>query len=742
MKLSFNDKLCCFLSVLGVVVGGANANRKLIMAKNDEGIEDQYIVVMKECGGVESKGHNVFGSQGPNAFSQEMAQAIIQDRDAEIGFIYSATICGFSATMSNIEAEKISERDDVAYIEQNAVVTASDITWGIDRIDQRDLPVDNTYEPFNKGSGVDAYIIDTGIYVDHDEFEGRASWGVTYADDEYDNADCNGHGTHVAGTVGGKTYGVAKNVKLIAVKVLNCAGSGSWADVIAGIDWVRKEVAERGNNASTANLSLGGGKIQAVNDAVKRLHESGVVTAVAAGNSNSDAKNYSPASESTVLTVGATSSSDARSSFSNYGEFIDIFAPGSGITAAWIGSPTNTRTISGTSMASPHVCGAAALYLSTGMDAKDVSDFLIASASKDKVGDDKNSPNRLLFLKPPSESPSSSPSPSDSASDSAHFSWDINMIEADDGTSEDGKAFIKVHYESSDRKYRVEVFADDCTSSTDVFSVEEERTDSHKEGYMHVDVDLTIDQEKLEKSSLWEENGNGGFFSFCVLKSLLASDDTAVTRKHTIFRVSVDNQAGFSIGGIAIKEDEFDVEDLSITYAGTVKAFQCEENTYKRVDGTVLGPFDKLNVCVDVDAAESPDTVVNGILDLTITQDDTRLSFIALKNGEPAEDDLHLVSTKCNADGICMARVQLISAFFLDPKVLNVEGVATLGGTSRKLNLPVRTSSSLRGGGNEKRNLQEDEKDDEFTLKVGLTQPCKEGKGATSILRNIIKGQE
>lgn len=737
MKLSFNNKFFCFLSVLGVVVGSANATRNLMLAETD-GIENEYIVVTKECPIAESR--------GSNTSSQDMALAITQDIDAEPGFIYDTTICGFSTTMSYEDAETISERDDVDYVAQNVVFTASDVTWGIDRIDQRILPVDNTFTPFSDGSGVDAYIIDTGIYVDHEEFEGRAEWGHNAADN--DNRDCNGHGTHVAGTVGGKEYGVAKNVHLIAVKVLTCQGSGSAAGVIAGIEWVAKEAKKRGK-PSTANLSLGGGKYQPINEAVRKLHASGVVTVVAAGNSNADARNYSPASEPTVLTVGATTVYDRRSSFSNYGELLDIFAPGSSIKAAYIGGRTKTATLSGTSMAAPHVCGAAALHLSAGIDANVVSDLLINSATPNKVEDPgSGSPTRLLFLeqlsttKAPTSTMSSAPTPATSSgtrapssSDSNPLSWDINMVKVSDGTNDEGKPTINILYESSYRDYQVEVFAGDCESATDVFSVSEKDIDSNREGYMNVDVTLSFDQDELEKSPLWDENGR--LFLFCVSKSLLTGD-IIVTQRNTIIQMSLDNQGDFSVNGIAVEGEDVLQENHSMTYTGTVTAFQCDENSYERVDGdTFLGPFDVLNVCVKVDEAES-DVVVSGILNLNITQDITGVSFVALKNGETEDNLKDLVSTKCNGAGICMARVQLINAFFSDLQSLNVGGVATLGGTSRKLNLPVRTSLSLRGGGKAERNLQEDDEDNEFTLKVALAQPCKEGKGVTSILRDVI----
>jgi len=260
------------------------------------------------------------------------------------------------------------------------------------------------------GSGVVAYIIDTGIYIAHNEFKQRVSWGANFVDTN--NIDCNGHGTHVAGTVGGTTYGVAKNVELVAVKVLNCQGSGTWTGVINGIDWVVQQYKSH-KKPSVANMSLGGAKSATVDKAVELAVEAGVVMVVAAGNSNADACNSSPSGSPSAITIGATTISerlgteeDQRASFSNYGSCVAVFAPGQLIESAWIGSPNAVNTISGTSMASPHVCGAAAVYLSlnAGKTPADVKSFLINEATNDVidlscpvVGTCNNSPNKLLY---------------------------------------------------------------------------------------------------------------------------------------------------------------------------------------------------------------------------------------------------------------------------------------------------------------------------------------------------------
>jgi subtilisin family serine protease len=264
----------------------------------------------------------------------------------------------------------------------------------LDRIDQRDLPLNTTYNYNNTGADVRAYIIDTGIRTTHNEFGGRATWGTNTAGGPDD--DCHGHGTHVAGTVGGSTYGVAKGVSLVAVKVLNCAGSGTTTGVISGINWV----AANGIEPAVANMSLGGGASTALDNAVNNAVASGITFAVAAGNSSADACNYSPARAGNAITVGATTSTDARASYSNFGGCVDIFAPGSGITSAWKNSNSAKKTISGTSMATPHVTGVAALYLQGHPSANPgtVAGALTSSASTNKISNPgSGSPNLLLF---------------------------------------------------------------------------------------------------------------------------------------------------------------------------------------------------------------------------------------------------------------------------------------------------------------------------------------------------------
>jgi subtilisin family serine protease len=318
---------------------------------------------------------------------------------------YRHAVRGFAAEMSPAAVAKIRENPDVAYVEADAkvslTVTQNNATWGIDRIDQRSLPLSTTYNYASTGSGVRAYIIDTGVLNSHSEFGNRASSGYSAINDGRGTTDCNGHGTHVAGTVGGSTYGVAKQVSIVAVRVLDCGGSGSNSGVIAGIDWVTSD--HVAGDPAVANMSLGGGASSALDTALNNSIADGVSYAVAAGNSNTTACNTSPARVPGALTVGATTSSDARSSFSNYGTCLDLFAPGSSITSAWYTSSTATNTISGTSMASPHVAGAVARYLQNNRSASPttVSAAINRDATPDVVrSPGSGSPNRLLYVSP------------------------------------------------------------------------------------------------------------------------------------------------------------------------------------------------------------------------------------------------------------------------------------------------------------------------------------------------------
>lgn len=348
-------------------------------------ITDRYIVVFKKDVGnpaAEAANH----VRGPGA---------------QLHHVYSAALKGFAATLPAAALAGIQNNPNVDYIEQDQTVSLvvfeqSPATWGLDRIDQADTPLDTLYHYNSAGSGVHAFIIDTGIRADHVEFTGRLLPGYTAISDGRGTEDCNGHGTHVAGTVGGATWGVAKQVALAPVRVLDCRGSGTWSGVIAGVDWV----ANTTQRPAVANMSLGGGKSTSVNAAVAGAVAKGVTMVVAAGNSSADACNYSPASEPSAITVGATTSGDVRASYSNYGSCVDIFAPGSSITSAWHTSSSATNTISGTSMASPHVAGAAALVAETNPTASPaaVGAFLETNATANTLSSvGTGSPNLFLF---------------------------------------------------------------------------------------------------------------------------------------------------------------------------------------------------------------------------------------------------------------------------------------------------------------------------------------------------------
>jgi len=358
-----------------------------VLAASGTPVKDSYIIVLKDA-------------KADPAATKKAAADLAAANSGAVTHTYTSAVRGFAVRMSAEKAQKLAADARVAFVQQDGVVTASatqsPATWGLDRIDQRALPLDNSYTYSTTASNVTAYIIDTGILTAHSDFGGRATVGYDAIGDGRNGQDCNGHGTHVAGTVGGTTYGVAKAVRLVAVRVLNCSGSGTNAGVIAGVDWVTANAVK----PAVANMSLGGGAYAALDTAVTNSINSGVSYAVAAGNSNANACNYSPARTAAAITVGATTRTDARASFSNYGTCLDICAPGEGITSAWSTGTTATNTISGTSMASPHVAGGAALYLAANptATAATVRNALVANGTPNVVTNaGTGSPNVLLY---------------------------------------------------------------------------------------------------------------------------------------------------------------------------------------------------------------------------------------------------------------------------------------------------------------------------------------------------------
>ena len=322
-------------------------------------------------------------------------------------FVYTHALTGFAGAISDAARHGLLRDGRVRLVEPDGIATIvateteTNATWGLDRVDQRSLPLNTTYTHTDSGSGVTAYIIDTGIRFSHSEFAGRATSGYDAVDGGSAD-DCHGHGTHVAGTVGGGKYGVAQGVSLVAVRVLNCSGSGSWSGVIAGIDWITG-VHQLGAPA-VANLSLGGGANTSVDNAVRSMIADGVATAIAAGNGNivgiaQDACKSSPARVAEAMTIGATDKADKKASWSNYGKCVDWFAPGVGITSAWYTGDAATNTISGTSMATPHTAGVAALYLqgNPGATSQQVRDALYANTTKGIVTSSRTTNNHLLF---------------------------------------------------------------------------------------------------------------------------------------------------------------------------------------------------------------------------------------------------------------------------------------------------------------------------------------------------------
>ncbi|GAA3857115.1 hypothetical protein GCM10022243_23120 [Saccharothrix violaceirubra] len=371
-------------AVLAVNVGygyAAPAEGAIRGANEPGAIAGAYIVALKD-----------------NGFGAAKAGDLARRYGGRVGHTYTTASRGFSVRLDQARARRLAADPAVEYGEQDGIATATGTqtnpTWGLDRVDQKALPLDAKFTYANTASNVNAHIVDTGVYK-HTDFGGRVVDGFDFVDNDKVAQDCNGHGTHVAGTVGSATYGVAKGVKITAVRVLNCEGQGAWSQVVAGIDWVAKNHVK----PAVANMSLGGGANSSVDNAVRRAITAGVTFAVASGNDNRNACSSSPARVPEAITVNASDRTDTRSSFSDHGTCTDLFAPGSSITSTWNNGSTNT--INGTSMATPHVAGAAALYLSAHPAATpaQVASALTTNATTGAIKNPgAGSPDRLLSV--------------------------------------------------------------------------------------------------------------------------------------------------------------------------------------------------------------------------------------------------------------------------------------------------------------------------------------------------------
>jgi len=398
MKRTVGGAIVCLISLVMLALIPIEAQQEVAQSRSSRfrrqgarAIPNHYIVVLDR---------DATGRQGNvSSNSAEIAQ-LMSVSAAAVTRRFDHALNGFSAYMTEQQAQALSEDSRVRFVEEDSLVemfvTQSNPPWGLDRIGQRDLPLNQVYSYTTTGSGVNAYIIDTGIRRTHTQFGGRAFIGFDAIGDGQNTNDCNGHGTHVSGTVGGSTFGVAKSVRLFAVRVLSCSGSGSTSGVIAGVDWVTANHI----SPAVANMSLGGGVSSALDTAVRNSIASGVTYAIAAGNSNTNAANSSPARVTEAITVGASTINDARASFSNFGSVVDIFAPGAGILSASNGSDTATATLSGTSMATPHVAGVVARFLQAnpGASPAQARNELVNQATLNRLsGIPTGTANRLLF---------------------------------------------------------------------------------------------------------------------------------------------------------------------------------------------------------------------------------------------------------------------------------------------------------------------------------------------------------
>lgn len=400
MKLS--TKL--FFGLVVVLVSGWLQAAELYRMEN--AIPGQYIVVFnKSSNDVLSGQHG--SDRRPELANQTAREAVMRraeqlalDYELIVDQVYVHALQGIAVRASEARVKQMLNDPTVAYIEEDAEVflnaTQNNAPWGLDRIDQRNRPLNGTYVYNTGASNVRVYVLDSGIRASHTQFGGRVLAGATAISDGRGTGDCNGHGTHVAGTIGASTWGVAKNVRLVPVRVFGCTGGSSNSLIAAGIDWIRANAVK----PAVANMSLGGPASSVIDNATNNLINSGVTVVVAAGNENQNACNVSPARVSAAITVGSTTSNDQRSSFSNFGSCVNIFGPGSSIRSTWHTSNTATNTISGTSMAAPHVAGVAALWLANNPGASPgaIRNTILNRATTNRLsGIGSGSPNRLLY---------------------------------------------------------------------------------------------------------------------------------------------------------------------------------------------------------------------------------------------------------------------------------------------------------------------------------------------------------